>query len=98
MHLKLGNEFEEFIQGQVASGMYGNATEVIRDALRHMKESQEEKHLESVRMLLAVGEDQIANGKTVPYTDDMLDRLTKEAVRNSKKGKPVKDEIKPRAR
>ncbi len=48
MHLKLGSEFNNFIQGQVDSGLYGNATEVIRDALRHMKDRQENKRLETI--------------------------------------------------
>ncbi|PIR00068.1 MAG: type II toxin-antitoxin system ParD family antitoxin [Nitrospinae bacterium CG11_big_fil_rev_8_21_14_0_20_45_15] len=96
MHLKLGHEFDDFIQAQVATGMYGNATEVIRDALRHMKDRQDEKNLENIRALLAVGENQIAKGETVAYGSGLLDRLTKEAVQNSKMGKPVKNEIKPR--
>jgi len=97
MHLKLGSEFDDFIHSQVASGMYGNATEVIRDALRHMKDHQEEKNLENIRMLLAVGENQIVRGETTVYDQGMLDRLAKEAVQNSQTGKPVKNEIKPRS-
>jgi len=98
MHLNLGSELNSFIEGQVDSGLYGNATEVVRDALRHMKEFQEEKRLESIRVLLAVGEEQIANGKTASYkSPDLLNRLTGEAIQNSIKGKPVKDEVKPLA-
>jgi antitoxin ParD1/3/4 len=93
MHLKLGHEFDGFIQAQVDSGMYGNATEVIRDALRHMKNRQEEKSLESIQALLAVGEKQIANGETIAYNPGLLDRLRKEAIENSQKSKSVKDEI-----
>lgn len=96
MHLNLGSEFDDFIKGQVDSGLYGNATEVIRDALRHMKDGREQKRLETIRALLAVGEEQIARGETVRYTPDLLSRLTKEAIQNSKKGKPIKDEVKPR--
>lgn len=96
MHLNLGSELNNFIEGQVDSGLYGNATEVIRDALRHMKDYQEAKRLESIRALLAVGEEQIASGKTVSYkSPDLLNRLTEEAIQNSKKGKSVKDEVKP---
>ena len=34
----LGNHFESFVQGQLASGRYNNASEVLRDALRLMEE------------------------------------------------------------
>jgi antitoxin ParD1/3/4 len=34
----LGSHFESFVQGQLASGRYNNASEVVRDALRLMEE------------------------------------------------------------
>ena len=34
----LGKHFEAFVQGQLASGRYNNASEVLRDALRLMEE------------------------------------------------------------
>ena len=34
----LGSHFESFVQGQLASGRYNNASEVLRDALRLMEE------------------------------------------------------------
>lgn len=96
MHLNLGAELDDFIQTQVDSGLYGNATEVVRDALRSMKDRREQRRLETIRALLAVGEEQIARGETVPYTPGFMDNALKEAIRNSKKGKPIKDEVKPR--
>lgn len=36
MELSLTPELERFIQKKVESGMYANASEVVRDALRHM--------------------------------------------------------------
>ena len=34
----LGRHFEAFVEGQLASGRYNNASEVLRDALRLMEE------------------------------------------------------------
>jgi antitoxin ParD1/3/4 len=34
----LGSHFESFVQSQLASGRYSNASEVVRDALRLMEE------------------------------------------------------------
>jgi antitoxin ParD1/3/4 len=36
----LGKHFEAFVQAQLASGRYGNASEVLRDALRLMEERE----------------------------------------------------------
>lgn len=38
MNLSLTPELEEFIQHKIESGMYSNASEVVRDALRRMDE------------------------------------------------------------
>ena len=89
MHLNLGQEFEEFIQEQVRSGYYGNATEVIRAALRRMRE--EELKLAS----LQVGENQIAQGEVVRYRPELLETLAAEAAANARKGKAIKDDVKP---
>ena len=36
----LGKHFESFVQNQLASGRYNNASEVLRDALRLMEERE----------------------------------------------------------
>jgi antitoxin ParD1/3/4 len=36
----IGKHFESFVRGQLASGRYNNASEVIRDALRLMEERE----------------------------------------------------------
>ena len=40
MHVNLSSEMETYIKGKVASGFYGNATEVIRDAIRRMQAAE----------------------------------------------------------
>ena len=51
--LSLGEHWEQFIRGQIASGRYGSASEVIRDALRGMEERL--TRLEALRIHLAEG-------------------------------------------
>ena len=56
--LNLGEHWEVFIKNEVASGHYGNASEVVRDALRNL-----EKHktrLNALRSHLAEGAAQAA--------------------------------------
>ena len=40
MSYYVGKHFEKFIRGQVAAGRYNNASEVVRNALRLLEESE----------------------------------------------------------
>ena len=50
----LGDHFEEFVAGQVASGRYKSASEVMRDALRLLEAKS--NHREAVIAALVQGE------------------------------------------
>ena len=52
--VSLGDHFEEFIAGQVDSGRYGSASEVVRAGLRLLETS--ESKLEVLRKALVAGE------------------------------------------
>jgi len=47
----LGEHFEKFINGEVSSGRYGSASEVIRTALR-MLETEEQKRKALIKALV----------------------------------------------
>lgn len=69
--LSLGEHWEVFIRNEVASGRYGSASEVVRDALRHMEEHKSK--LAALRAHLAEGEAQVRGGELVKdYTIDGL--------------------------
>jgi len=61
--LSLGDHWEIFIKNEVASGRYGSASEVVRDALRHMEERS--SRLAALRAHLAEGEAQAKKGEFV---------------------------------
>jgi len=52
--ITLGDHFDDFITGQVRSGRFGSASEVIRAALRLLENT--ETRLESLRQMLSKGE------------------------------------------
>ena len=61
--LSLGAHWEAFIKGQVSSGRYGSASEVVRDALRHMEEHNAK--LAALRAHLGEGESEASRGEFV---------------------------------
>ena len=52
--MTLGNHFDTFISGQVKSGRFGSASEVVRAALRLLENT--EMKLETLRQMLNEGE------------------------------------------
>jgi antitoxin ParD1/3/4 len=58
----LGQHFSDFIEGQVAQGRYGNASDVVRAALRLLEER--EAKLATLRVALVEGEN---SGQSMPF-------------------------------
>ncbi len=77
--LSLGEHWEIFIKNEVASGRYGTASEVVRDALRDLEERKSK--LDVLRAHLAQGSAQAARGEFVEdYSiDGIIAELDQEA-------------------
>lgn len=79
MHISLTPELESRVKSKVKSGLYNNASEVIREALRFMETHEEwinEIKLARLREQLQIGRDQLDQGQgiTIESKKD-LDRL-----------------------
>ena len=61
--LSLGKHWQVFIKNEIASGRYGSASEVVRDALRGMEERKSK--LEALRAHLSEGASQARSGESV---------------------------------
>ncbi len=61
--LSLGEHWEVFIKNEIASGRYGSASEVVRDALRRLEERKSK--LDVLRAHLAQGAAQAERGEFV---------------------------------
>ncbi len=68
---------DSFIKNMVRSGFYSNATELVRDAVRRMRELDAGK-ADRLRAALQKGEDDIAAGRVHEYTDTFFDDIIKE--------------------
>ncbi|MFN4055618.1 MAG: type II toxin-antitoxin system ParD family antitoxin [Alishewanella aestuarii] len=72
--LSLGEHWETFIRKEIATGRYGSASEVVRDALRTLEERKAK--LEALRAHLAQGALQAREGQFVE--DFSVDQLIAE--------------------
>jgi antitoxin ParD1/3/4 len=74
--LTLSAHWDAFIDGEVASGRYASASEVVRAALRELEDKG--KRLEALRAHLADGADQAASGTFVQDFD--IERVIADAI------------------
>ncbi|MBL7004944.1 MAG: type II toxin-antitoxin system ParD family antitoxin [Gammaproteobacteria bacterium] len=68
MHVSLTNELESRVKAKVESGLYNNASEVIREALRFMDTHEDWIHevkLAHLREQLNIGTDQLDRGEGI---------------------------------
>jgi antitoxin ParD1/3/4 len=93
MHVNLSPEMESYIKSKVGTGFYGNATEVIRDAIRRMQ--AEEEKIVALRKAVAQGEEQLDRGEGAEYTRERIAKIADNARKNIRSGKPMDPDALP---
>jgi antitoxin ParD1/3/4 len=88
MHVSLTPELESRVRAKVASGLYNNASEVVREALRFMDSHEQWIHeikLAQLREQLQLGTSQLDKGLGIPVeTEIELDAIFLEIQGNTK--------------
>lgn len=93
VHINLSPEMEGFIKNKVASGFYGNATEVIRDAIRRMQ--SEEARLIAWQNAITQGNNELSAGKGIEYNAQTLEDVTRNAITSMNSKKPIDPDVLP---
>ena len=93
MHVNLSPEMEGFIKSKVSGGFYGNATEVIRDAIRRMQ--PEESRGAAWQAAIAKGDAQLSRGEGIAYTPDVLKGFTESAIGAMHSSEPMDPDVLP---
>lgn len=75
-----------FIKAKVKEGYYSNATELVRDAVRRLREAND-SHYATFMTAIAEGDADIAAGRYDEYTPELLANIEKEALAKHHKGK-----------
>jgi len=77
MNVSLTQELERLVSEKVTSGMYQTASEVVRDALRLLKERDERKAAE-LRQDLQSAIEQVERGRFLDYDGNGLETLARQ--------------------
>jgi antitoxin ParD1/3/4 len=70
-NINLTEHFDHFVERQVSSGRYSNASEIVREALRLLEEREQERaaKLKSLRQAAKQGFDELDQGKGIVLKD-----------------------------
>jgi antitoxin ParD1/3/4 len=91
MHISLTPQLQNYIDGKVSKGLYNNASEVVRDALRRMFESEEKGEFDVLRYELLRGLESLKKGG-IPYNlEDILEETRQKYDQNA----PIKPHVIP---
>ena len=93
MNIRFPDVDEHYIKAKVEAGFYMNETELVRDAVRHMREEDERKN--QFLSAIKVGQDQLASGQHRQLTPDVLSELRQTATRKIQEGHKPKSDVLP---
>lgn len=85
---------ENYIKAKINAGFYSNATELVRDAVRRLREQDDGLY---VRLMAAleVGKRAMREGRTVPYTPQLLDQIEQNARNKAAEGTEPNPDVCP---
>ena len=87
MHVRFSDVDEHYIKGKVESGLYTSENEVVRDAVRRMRE--EEERIARFHAAVRIGDEQIEREETVPYSRERMEQIGQRAVQRAKLGQKI---------
>lgn len=85
---------ESYIKAKIEDGFYTNATELVRDAVRRLREQDDAKY---ARLMAALeeGMQDVRGGRTVTYTPELLEQIEKEAIQHAAEGRKPNPDVCP---
>jgi antitoxin ParD1/3/4 len=92
MNVNLTPQLESMVRQKVETGLYNNASEVVREALRLMEERDRFRRLQ---VAISRAQAQHARGEATTWTDETLAELIREADEADRLGLPISDDVQP---
>jgi len=92
MNANLTPRLEAMVRQKVETGLFNNASEVVREAPRL---SGEKRRLNGLKSAIAVGEAQYARGETIPFALELVKEMKRDAVRMAESGEQPDPDVCP---
>lgn len=92
MNIVLPPHIQHFVEQEVASGRFADERDVIVTALESMADDRRIPP-DVLAELIAEPLAQMERGEVIPWSDDLMDRLSREAERNARHGHQGGDDI-----
>jgi Arc/MetJ-type ribon-helix-helix transcriptional regulator len=93
--IDISEPYEQYLNSLVKAGLFRSITAAAEAAIYKQMIEAEKMRVSSIAAALAKGEADIQSGKTIPYTDDLMDEISKKGKEAAIKRKPVKRDVKP---
>lgn len=94
MNISLTPQLEDLVRAKVDSGLYNNASEVVREALRLLDE-HERFRAEAFRAAALQGFAQLDQGEHAPFTPELREQLNQAAQRKRRAGEKPDPDVCP---
>jgi antitoxin ParD1/3/4 len=78
MNVSLTPKLEQIVRQKVESGMYSNASEVVREAIRQMEARDRFKHLQAA---IAEGDASFGDGEGFEFTPALVEEMIRDSDR-----------------
>lgn len=93
MNVSLTPRLEEIVRKKVESGLYNNASEVVREAIRQM--DAHDRQLERLRAAIAVGYQSLKSEPTYRWGDHSVAEIMELAAQANRDGEEITHDVRP---
>jgi putative addiction module CopG family antidote len=87
MHIRFSEIDANFIKEAIEQGFYLSETELVRDAVRRMRESTQAQNNNRFKQAVDAGVKSLENGDTVTFIVDTMKEVKQRAIKNLKDNK-----------
>ena len=87
MHIRFSEIDANFIKEAIEQGFYLSETELVRDAVRRMRENTQSQNNNRFKQAVEAGVKSLESGNSIAFTENTMKEIKQRAIKNLKDGK-----------